>query len=232
MRAPKLADRLIADISEQIRGGVFKPGDKLPTEYQIMREKAVSRAVVREAITRLQAAGLVQARQGIGTFVLETAKSGNFSFDPSSVLTLQDVIALVDLRAGLESEAAALAAVRRSPEQLGLIEERLRQLTADDSSEAETSRRDFEFHLAIAEASGNRYYIELLTQLNVVLLQRTQLDASNLSSYRTAEYREPTEREHRDLVAAIAQRDGEAARAAMRTHLGRTRDQLLELQPN
>ncbi len=220
MRAPKLADRLIADISEQIRTGVLKPGDKLPTEYQIMRDKAVSRAVVREAITRLQAAGLVQARQGIGTFVLETAQSGNFSFDPTSVLTLQDVVALLDLRSGLESEAAALAAVRHTPEQLELIEQ------------AEASKRDGDFHLAIAEASGNRYYVELLTQLNVVLQQRTQLDVSHLSSYRTAEYREPTDREHREIVAAIAQRDGEAARAATRAHSARTRDQLLELQPN
>jgi DNA-binding FadR family transcriptional regulator len=217
-RAPKLADRLIADLSEQIRTGVLKPGNKLPTEYQIMREKAVSRAVVREAITRLQAAGLVQARQGIGTFVLETAQAGNFQFDPTTVLTMQDVFALLELRMGLESEAAALAAVRHTPVQLALIEDRMRPSAAGDSSDGETDKRDFEFHLAIAEASGNRYYVELLTQLNFVLRQRTQA--------------EPTEREHREIVTAIAQRDAEAARVAMHAHLSQTRDQLLELQPS
>jgi DNA-binding FadR family transcriptional regulator len=220
MRAPKLADRLIADFSEQIRTGALQPGSKLPTEYQIMREKAVSRAVVREAIARLQAAGLVQARQGIGTFVLETAPPGNFQFDPATVLTRQDVFALLELRTGLESETAALAAVRHSPFQLGLIEDRLRHSAAGDSSDGEGGKRDAEFHLAIAEASGNRYLAELLPQLNFVLRQRTQADLSHLSS------------DHWEIVAAIAQRDAEAARVAMRTHLGRLRDQLLELQPN
>jgi len=232
LRAPKLADRLIAELSEQIRTGVLKPGNKLPTEYQIMREKSVSRAVVREAITRLQAAGLVQARQGIGTFVLEPAQTGNFQFDSTLVLTMQDVFGLMELRAGLASEAAALAAVRHTPDQLKVIEQRQRHLANGDAFAGDAAKRDFEFHQAIAEASGNRYFVELLSQLNGVLQQRTRVDASHVSSYRIGEYREPTEREHREIVAAIAQRDAEAARLAMRTHLVRAREQLLELQPN
>ena len=70
VRAPKLAHKLVADIAERIRRGQLLPGAKLPAEFEITREFRVSRAVVREAISRLQAAGLVEARHGIGTFVL------------------------------------------------------------------------------------------------------------------------------------------------------------------
>ena len=67
-----LAQELVAELSQQIRDGVIKRGDKLPTESAIMQAQGVSRTVVREAISRLQASGLVETRHGIGTFVLDT----------------------------------------------------------------------------------------------------------------------------------------------------------------
>ncbi|MES2697837.1 MAG: winged helix-turn-helix domain-containing protein, partial [Verrucomicrobiota bacterium] len=73
-RAPKLAQRLVDEVSQRIRGGQLAPGSRIPGEHDMMREHGVSRAVVREAISLLQAAGLVEARQGLGTFVLEPSR--------------------------------------------------------------------------------------------------------------------------------------------------------------
>src|SRR5688572_27993084 len=82
-----LAQELVSELSQQISDGVFKRGEKLPTESAIMEAQGVSRTVVREAISRLQAAGLVETRHGIGTFVLDTPTPG-FRIDPATVVTL------------------------------------------------------------------------------------------------------------------------------------------------
>ncbi len=76
-RKPRsLAQELVTVLTERIRSGQLKRGDKLPTESQIMAEEGVSRTVVREAISRLQAAGQVETRHGIGTFVLDAPPVG------------------------------------------------------------------------------------------------------------------------------------------------------------
>lgn len=90
-----LAQELVTVLSEQIRDGQLKRGDKLPTESAIMEAHGVSRTVVREAISRLQAAGQVETRHGIGTFVLDTPSPSGFRIDPATVVTLRDVLAIL-----------------------------------------------------------------------------------------------------------------------------------------
>nr|GFC89790.1 hypothetical protein [Tanacetum cinerariifolium] len=114
----RLAQELVTELSERIRSGALKRGDKLPTESAIMEEQGVSRTVVREAISRLQASGLVETRHGIGTFVLDTPSPSGFRIDPATIVTLRDVLAILELRISLEVESAGLAAQRRSTEQL------------------------------------------------------------------------------------------------------------------
>jgi len=216
IRAPKLADRLVAKLSEQIRSGAIQTGAKLPTEHEIMHEHGVSRAVVREAISRLQAGGLVEARQGIGTFVLETAKSMNFRIDPTTVITMRDVLALLELRIGFELESAALAAVRHTPEQLRDIEGPLERFQQNLESNGETEK-------------PNRYFVEILTHLGLAILPRARVDLRFLARDNTFQYLDRTNREHRDIYHAIARRDPEGARAAMRTHLSNSREHLNRL---
>src|SRR5690606_22058805 len=91
-----LAQGVVEHISGTIRQGTLKPGDKLPTESSLMTRHGVSRTVVREAISHLQAAGLVQTRHGIGTFVIERQQSG-LGLDAESILTLRDVLAILEL---------------------------------------------------------------------------------------------------------------------------------------
>ena len=103
----------------------MKAGDKLPTEAEIMGEFGVSRTVVREAISKMQAAGLVQTRHGVGTFVSGPSDASNFRIDPEQIATVRDVIAVLELRISLETEAAGLAAARRTEENLAALRQAL-----------------------------------------------------------------------------------------------------------
>ncbi|MDC6169985.1 FadR/GntR family transcriptional regulator, partial [Paucibacter sp. XJ19-41] len=125
-RRPKtLALGLVEALGDRIREGRLNAGDKLPTEAAIMAEFEVSRTVVREAISKLQAAGLVETRHGIGTFVLGLGEGAAFRIAPDQMGTLTDVVAVLELRIGVETEAAALAAQRRSAAQLAAMQEAL-----------------------------------------------------------------------------------------------------------
>jgi GntR family transcriptional repressor for pyruvate dehydrogenase complex len=229
VRAPKLAHRLIADLSDRIRNGSLAPGSKLPTEHEIMRETGVSRAVVREAITRLQAAGLVEARQGVGTFVLESGRSANFPIDPATVITMGDVLALLELRMSFETESAALAALRHTPEQLREMHDSIERIQRHLETDGETKKLDFEFHLKVASATGNRYFSELLNHLGLAILPRTRVDLRYIAGNNTFDYLNRSNQEHREIYAAIARRDPASARAAMRTHLNNSREHLRQL---
>ena len=113
-RSLSLVQEVMNDFSAKIQRGLYLPGEKLPTEPEVMAEQGVSRTVVREAMSRLQAAGLVETRHGIGTFVLVQENGPSFRISPDQLGTLRDVIALLEFRISVETEAAALAAIRRS----------------------------------------------------------------------------------------------------------------------
>ncbi|HMX09537.1 MAG TPA: GntR family transcriptional regulator, partial [Burkholderiaceae bacterium] len=108
-RPRSLAHELVEALGERIRNGQLAIGAKLPTEAAVMAEFGVSRTVVREALSKLQAAGLVETRHGIGTFVVDSgADAASFRIDPQQLATLRDVVAVLELRIGVETEAAGL----------------------------------------------------------------------------------------------------------------------------
>ena len=117
-RPRSLAHELVTMLSDRIRDGSYPATDKLPTEAALMAEFGVSRTVVREAISQLQAAGLVETRHGIGTFVLGLGDGAAFRIAPDQLSTLNEVIAVLELRIGVETETAALAALRRTDDDL------------------------------------------------------------------------------------------------------------------
>jgi GntR family transcriptional regulator, transcriptional repressor for pyruvate dehydrogenase complex len=106
-RPRSLAHDLVDALAGRIRAGNLSPGEKLPTEAAIMEDFGVSRTVVREAISRLQAGGLVETRHGVGTFVVARGEGGAFRIGPEQLETLQDVIAVLELRIAVETESAA-----------------------------------------------------------------------------------------------------------------------------
>jgi DNA-binding FadR family transcriptional regulator len=224
-RRPRtLALELVDSLGERIRDGRLQAGDKLPTEAAIMAEFEVSRTVVREAISKLQAAGQVETRHGIGTFVLGTGDGPSFKITPEQFITLQDVIAVLELRIGMETEAAALAAQRRSPANLAVMRQALDAFaqaieTGDDSVPA-----DFLFHQEIARATQNHHFTELMATLGNQIIPRARLEPNSPAHGERLAYLRRINAEHENILDAISAQDPEAARAAMRTHLSNSRE--------
>lgn len=224
-RGRGLAHGLVEDLSLKIRDGALRPGDKLPTESEIMQAFGVSRTVVREALSKLQAGGLVETHHGVGTFVLQPRSGGVFRLDPSDVATSVDVLAVLELRVSLETESAGLAATRRTAEQLLAMREALDDFERNLAVAGNTVAPDFRFHLQIAQATGNPYFADIMSHLGTTIIPRTRINAIR-NHDRGGEYLTRVNREHEEIYAAIARRDAEAARAAMRIHLTNSRERL------
>jgi GntR family transcriptional repressor for pyruvate dehydrogenase complex len=228
-RPRTLAYSLVEDFQRRIRIGELRPGDKLPSESEIIKAFAVSRTVVRDAVSRLQAAGFVETHQGIGTFVLETRSSSSLRQDPNKPRAV-DVFAALEVRAGVEVEAAGLAALRRTDAQLAEMRRLLDIFEAHVQDPGDTVSPDFRFHLQIAEATGNAYFVEVLTPLDATVIPRTRINSATMSSAALPKYLSMVNQEHEAIYRAIARGDSVAAQAAMRLHLSNSRERQLEVQ--
>ncbi|MDB5807135.1 MAG: GntR family transcriptional regulator [Betaproteobacteria bacterium] len=225
-RPRNLAHQLVEGMSERIKSGALKVGDKLPTESELVATYGVSRTVVREAISHLQAAGLVETQHGIGTFVLEQSGGANFRIDASEMSTVMDVLAVLELRISLETEAAGLAAQRRSEGQLEQLRRALAALIENVAQAGDAASPDYQFHLQIALATGNPHFAGLMSYLGTMVIPRNRVNTARLAQEDRVEYLRRVNREHQDIFDAIERRDSDAARAAMRTHLGNSRERL------
>ena len=224
-----LAEGVVERIVNDIQNNVLKPGDKLPTESAIMGQHGVSRTVVREALSHLQAGRWVQTRHGIGTFVIERPNAG-LGIDAESIITVKDVLAMLELRISMEAEAAWLAASRRSDAQVADLYKALQAMQGAMEKGSASVDADRQFHLLIAEATGNRYFVEILSQLGNTIIPRARLNMPQLAHDDPSAYLERVNREHEDIYHAILRCDPEAARAAMRTHLSNSRERLRQAQ--
>ncbi len=229
-RPRSLAQELVDTLSGQIRNGEIVPGDKLPTESEIMRAFGVSRTVVREALSRLQASGMVETHHGVGTYALKPTSTGDFRVDPADIATVRDIVVILELRICLESEAAGLAAARRTDEQLANMREALDQFRAALEPGGDTVTPDFRFHLLVAEATQNKYFADLMSHLGAAIIPRTRINSAKLAHEDRVSYLARVNLEHEDIYEAIRRQDAESARAAMRTHLSNSRERLRRAQ--
>ena len=224
-RRPRtLALELVDALGDRIRDGRFAPGDKLPTEAAVMEEFGVSRTVVREAISKLQASGLVQTRHGIGTFVVGVGDAAPFRIGPDQLATLRDVIAVLEVRIGLETEAAGLAAGRRTTKNLKAMREALDAFGQAIDEGRDAVAADFQFHVEIARATQNPHFGQLMNAFGQTIIPRARLDPSNRVDAERLDYLRRVNGEHESIFDAIARQDADAARAAMRTHLANSRE--------
>jgi DNA-binding FadR family transcriptional regulator len=223
-RTRNLTHELVQALGDRVRDGRLPQGSKLPTEAAIMAEFGVSRTVVREAISRLQAAGTVQTRHGIGTFVVGLGEGGAFHIGQQQKQTLRDVIAVLELRIGIETEGAALAALRRTLPQLTAMRQALDAFRTAVAEGRDAVGADFQFHLEIARATQNEHFVELMGTLGAGIIPRARLEPGEPPSPERQAYLERVNAEHESILDAIAAADAEAARAAMRTHLANSKE--------
>jgi len=222
-RPRSLALELVEVIGNRIREGHLAAGAKLPTEAAIRQEFGVSRTVVREALSKLQAGGQVATRHGVGTFVVGLGEAAPFRIPPEQFHTLRDVIAVLELRIGLETEAASLAATRRSATNLRVMREALDAIASAIEQGRDSVGADFQFHSEIARATQNPHFADLMGTLGAMIIPRARLDSGAIDAERR-HYLRRVNGEHESIFEAIANHDPEAARAAMRTHLANSRE--------
>jgi GntR family transcriptional regulator, transcriptional repressor for pyruvate dehydrogenase complex len=218
-RKPKLADLVIDTLRKRIGEGEYEAGGKLPTESQMTSIFGVSRTVVREAIAALAADGLVQSRQGAGVFVMANAASAFSAIGAESSNKISVALNVLEVRMGIEIESAGLAAVRRSSSQDAAIQEAWNEYDRLLNVGTPTGKTDFAFHRAIAAATNNPFYIEVLDGLGSRTIPCDVASPWGTESVLTIEYQKGLQREHLAILKAISAQDAEGAREAMRKHL-------------
>lgn len=222
-RAQTLGDQLYDEILQLILTSKIPEGGRLPTEAQFCEMFQVSRTVVRDALSRLKIDGVVGSRQGQGSVVLRRPNAGVFAFP--LVGSIADMQRFFEFRQLIEPEVAALAALRRTQEDLARIRIAF-QAVADALARDEGGvEADLEFHLTIAAAAHNKYLFSSMDSARGNFAQCIQF-ARALSTKPDERRGERLQSEHRRVLDAIEAADAVAARAAMTEHLTRTRDRV------
>ena len=216
-RRERLSHSVLEALQAQIASGALRPGDQLPTELQLVSQFGVSRTVIREAVSGLRANGLVEARQGQGVFVLGTKPQIDMNILSGDLASIASILELLELRAPLEIEAAGLAAMRRSASQDLNIRHVFDSLTTAIANGEDAVKGDFALHMAIVEATNNRFYVDVLKFLGERTIPRSHLGITP-QSY-GADYLERVHSEHARIVMAISDQNPELAREEMRQHL-------------
>lgn len=226
-RPRNLAAALVDVYSQRIQSGELGPGEKLPPEAALMTEFGVSRTVVREALSMLQASKLVSTRHGIGTFVIGPSDEASaFRVTAAQMATLHDVIWVLEMRIAVESEAASLAAGRRSADNLQRMRQALDAVAAAMDKGQAAIEPDFQFHLEVARATQNPHFENLMLALGrETIIPRARLDPGvPIVGSPDWQYLQRVQAEHDSIYDAIAAQDAEAARTTMRMHLVNSRE--------
>jgi GntR family transcriptional repressor for pyruvate dehydrogenase complex len=213
----RLSDQVAEQLATEIRRGGLAPGDKLPTEAQLVGQFGVSRTVVREAVSRLKSLGLVDSRQGSGVFVRQPSSFAPLNFEAQHAASQEAVIQMVEVRRALEAEVAALAAQRRSASDMRRIHAAVQALEAAVAGGGNGVSEDVQFHRAIAETAGNPFLLQTLAYLGQFLHGATQVTRANEA--RRLDFAQQVRGEHAAIVAAVQAGDAQAAREAAAGHM-------------
>ena len=151
------------EILESIKSGQLKPGDKLPPERELTKMFGVGRSTLREAISALVLVGYLEVVQGRGTFLKNDFQPAKLSaLELSDIQTAASIIDLVEVREILECNAVKLAARRAQADDVRLIQEALAKMKETVDDYKGFSENDFNFHIALAQATGNEMILEMM----------------------------------------------------------------------
>jgi DNA-binding FadR family transcriptional regulator len=217
----RLGEQLAVRMAELIERGEFNDGDRLPAEVELADRFGVSRPVIREALSRLRAAGMIVSRKGSGSYVQKRMDAAPRIMDAvgfGPVNSLAEVRKCYEFRIGLEGEAAYYAAQNRTPEMLLIMREALDKMETATAHGMVGMSADLEFHVAVARASGNEFFETVMQSMRMPIEFAINL-ARSLSLTRPLEHLRTVQTEHVVMLEAIEAGDKDAARLAMRTHI-------------
>jgi GntR family transcriptional repressor for pyruvate dehydrogenase complex len=208
--------RIAEELSLAIRSGSYGAGSRLPTEKMLCEQFGVSRTVVREAIARIKADGLVRSHQGSGLYVAETYDRRSFKVDDDFGNDIKRVLGFFELRDPIEMSAARFAAARRTDDDLARISAAHEAMIASGDWSDEGVSADLRFHHAIALATQNDFYADFMAFLGGVVRASIRIARAKSGQFKINAI---TIEEHAKVLHAIRDRDPEGAALAMHSHL-------------
>ena len=242
LRPPRkvtIVESIVAQIVQQVQDGKLNPGDRLPSERQLIAMLGVSRSSVREALQGLTMMGLIESRPGQGSFVSANARARVMPDMESPTLTdrleRQMRLQLIEARRTLEGPVARFAAQRATPAGIARLRQCLEDYRAtpfwhgrgDASSNPHSA-----FHLTLAEMSGNPFFVPVVeTLLRAVPETLRQHEELSLDSQDLQRIVDDELAMHEAIVSAVERGDGEAAFAAMVDHLDYERRLISKILP-
>jgi DNA-binding FadR family transcriptional regulator len=224
----RLTDQVKAGIIKMIEERGLAADDKLPTAEQLCNMFGVSRTVIREAVASLTAEGFLWSRRGSGVFVRLAERPRINSLCMQEPEDASAVLEMMELRMSMETEAAALAAERRTETHLLRMVSALSSADNDPLTVSGGSNKDRIFHREIAIATGNNRFLMFLDDLGFLLIPRHVLDTSVESDDDRRKFLAEVHAEHYEIYEAIASRNSDVARSAMRAHLEKGRKRYRE----
>lgn len=224
VRQTRLADQVYEVLLLQIARGTYPVGSRLPSEPQLCKGFGVSRPVVREALARLRLDNIVRSRRGSGTWVEREPSDAFARIAPSG--SIAEIVRSYEFRAGVEAEAAALAAQRREARDLQAMAKAVEALAVALRRNDVGAEADIAFHRAVSAASRNSLFTQTIDRLHgamrngITVARRLKQDANSDRIQQVLV-------EHEAVLLAIREENPERARAAMHRHITASRDRML-----
>lgn len=219
IKPKKIYEEVSDELYEMIRSGSLKPGEQLDSIQQLAENFQVGRPAIREALSALSSMGLIEIKQGEGTFVK--------TFDPAimnhplsaALLMDQDNIKhLLEVRKILESGAAEVAAKKRTEENLNELKDMLSNMEKVSDDEELSDKADISFHVAVANASQNELLITLMNHVSELMTEKMR-DIRRVALYSEEMTLKQLYQQHVRIYDAIVAQDEDGARSAMLFHL-------------
>jgi GntR family transcriptional regulator, transcriptional repressor for pyruvate dehydrogenase complex len=216
-RRPVLSVAVTDALRAKIESLVWQPGARVPTEKDLSAQLNVSRATVREALTRLKHEGYIYSVQGKGAFVADQPGMNSFRVDQLFSENPIDSVHIFELRSLVEQNCAALAAERRTVADLREMKRALKKISTEQKNGGLGLEADIAFHRSIANATGN----PILARFADFVGKHTReyLQVVRLSALKSSHRLNDVEREHTEIIEAIESRKPDAARKAVSRHL-------------
>jgi GntR family transcriptional repressor for pyruvate dehydrogenase complex len=211
----RLYESVIEQIMDLIENNELKPGDKLPPERKLAEKLSISRSSLREAFRVLESRGLIKSKPGGGRYIREIRKNGHNNTE-NIILSLEksSILELLEAREMFEVKIVEVAAQRATPEDIDLIEKALNKMGEEEElKDDKKTESDTEFHLAIASASHNFVFINII-RLHLDLLKETRE-----KTWQIPGRREKQKQEHIAIFQAIKEHNSKKAGEAMLKHL-------------
>ena len=228
IKPKKIYEEIVSQIKEMIARGELIPGSKLIPERELADRLQVGRSAVREAYRALEAIGVIEIRPGEGTFVREIGTKSMTDIMSLAVVTGKDTLSeLLELRKIVETEAAALAAVRRTETDLTKIKYWLDKMHEDILKGVSGEVNDLKLHYAVTEAAHNSLLMRIMNSVSETM--EKEMKAVREELYNSLETSEILYHHHEQIYQAIEKGDQKEARLVMLNHLVSTEKVLLQI---